>query len=289
VPTTLTGQGRCAGTCGELIQGFLSDGTPLHVTCPIDRFATVDVQLTPAPVTRLTGFDEASEKMRLACARILSPVSPGAFELAFTHRSELEPGKGMASSTADIVAIARAIADARGIKARSADLARTAAAVERSDGVMYDGVNAVDHLTGRRLKRFGWSPRYRILMCIPPASFSTSSADLDLERRSKSPVDDLLASLEQSSRDRDSRLFSEACSQSALRNQNYRFNPLVERVHPHLQALGADGLCVAHTGTVVGILFAGKDAELRLRTAIPLVRQIMPEQIRLERARAQWS
>lgn len=257
----------------------------MHVTCPIDRFATVDVRLTPARETRLIGFDGNSEKMRSACARTLTLANVGAFELTFTHRSDLERAKGMASSTADIVAIARAVANALDVGVGQADLARTAAAIERSDGVMYDGINAVDHLTGKRLRHFGWCPRYQILMCIPPGSFSTSAADLDLERRSKPPVDDLLASLEQALRNRNGRLFSEACTQSALRNQNYRFNPLVAYLHPCLARIGADGICVGHTGTVVGLLFASPDTKHKLRRAIPLVRQIMPDQVRLESTR----
>lgn len=269
------------------MQGFLGDGTPVHVTCPIDRFATVDVRLTLARETRLIGFDETSEKMRLACARILPRLSSDAFELAFTRHSDLDAAKGMASSTADIVAIARAVADALGVGISPADLARTAAAIERSDGVMYDGVNAVDHLSGTRLGHFGWHPNYRILMCIPPIGFSTSSADLEQERRSKPPMDDLLASMERASAERDGRLFSETCTRSALRNQNYRFNPLVTCMHPHLGSIGADGLCVAHTGTVVGLLFTGGDAERKVGRAIPIIRCVLPDHVRLESTKAQ--
>lgn len=282
---TLTGRGRCAGACGELIQGFLSDGTPVHVSCPIDRYSNVEVRLTPADETRFIGFDESSEKMRLACARVLALATFGSFDVAFTHCSNLQSAKGLASSTADIVAMARAVAAALDFAIGADVLAGLAALIERSDGVMYDGVNAVDHVTGARLHRFDWHPDYAILMCIPPDRFVTSAADLAQERRSKPPVDDLLGALRDACDRKDSRLFSEACTQSAWRNQAYRLNPLLPRLSAHIATLGAQGLCVAHTGTVLGLLFAGPDAVEAAGAAAPAVRRLVSDTVALEIAR----
>ncbi len=264
------------------MQGFLRDGRPFHVTCPIDRFSEVEVCLLPAEARALVGFGPSTEKMRLACERTLIRLGSGPAKITFTRRSDLEPGKGMASSTADIVAMAGAIASALGKSIDGSTLAEIAASIERSDGIMYDGVNAVDHVTGERIKAFAWHPQYTILMCVPPDSFETSRADLAVERQCKPSYDGLLDALDEASRARNSRTFSELCSESARLNQRYRFNPLFALLEKHLQGLGAEGACVGHTGTLVGLLFAGTNAEAMAEVAKVPLRRLLPKEVRIE-------
>lgn len=283
------GSGRSTGSCGELVQGFLRDGAPFHVTCPINRFSEVEVRLSPSKARALVGFGTSTEKMRLACERTLDWLGSGPAEITFTRRSCLEAAKGMASSTADIVATTRAIASALGKSIGSSTVAKIAASIERSDGIMYDGVNAVDQVTGERIKSFDWHPGYTILMCVPPDTFETSGADLAVERQRKPSYDGLLDALEEASRKRNSRTFSELCTESARLNQHYRFNPLFARLEKHLPALGAEGACVGHTGTVLGLLFAGTDAAAKAEFAREPLRRLLLNQVRIEKVRLHTS
>ncbi len=276
------GYGRSSGACGELVQGFLSDGTPFHVTCPINRFSEVEVALTPSEKPVFIGFSAAATKMRRACERTLNFLASCPVEVRFEHRSGLEPGKGMGSSTADIIAMARAVADAFRQSIDSEDLAMIAASIERSDGVMYEGVNAIDHVTGKRLKSFAWHPQYTILMCTPPSRFETSRADLTVERRCKPDLDSLLTLLERASHERDSRLFSDVCSQSARINQRFRPNLLFSILEPHLSTLNAEGTCVAHTGTLVGLLFTGPEAGAKAEAGAKVASALLPKKVKLE-------
>lgn len=278
----LVGYGRSCGTCGELLQGFLSDGTPFHVTCPIDRFSNVEVQITPSEKPLLVGFGASTSKMRQACERSLELLGSGSVKLRFKHRSDLQRGKGMASSSADIVAMARAVFDAFGQGIDSPSLARIASSIERTDGVMYDGVHATNHLTGERIRSLPWHPQYTILMCTPRSSFQTSRADLRVERQCKPDMDDLLNLLERASRERDSRLFAEICSESGRLNQRFRLNPLFSILEPHLPTLGAEGACVAHTGTLVGLLFTGPDAGAKAHAGAEIASALLPTDVKLE-------
>ncbi len=276
------GRGRSFGACGEFVQGFLGDGTPFHVTCPINLFSEVEVRLTHADEFEFIGFRPDTEKMRRACERILEWSGAEPLQVTFTRRSSLESGKGMASSTADIVAISRAVSDALGRDIDSTTLAKVAASIERSDGIMYCGVNAVDHVTGDRIKNFNWYPDYSILMCVPPETFDTANANLNFERRSKPHLDNLLNLLEEAARDRNSRSFSEISTESARLNQRYRFSGIFSLLEKQLVALGAEGACIAHTGTVVGLLFGGADAATKARLAVDPVARLLPHQVRLQ-------
>lgn len=276
------GYGRNVGACGELAQGFLDDGRPFHVTCPIDRYSEVELRLTPAARTAFVGFGDAHERMRMACERLLAAWGCAPFEVALTHRSGLDVAKGMASSTADIAAAAHALGDALGRPIDDAAIARLAGSIERSDGVMYDGLNVVDHVTGDRISKLSWCPRFAILMGIPPATYATSSACLHEERRSKPDTASLLRLLEIACAERDAGLFAQACTRSAELNERYRPNPLFHRLEPHLAELGAAGACVAHTGTVAGLLFSGTDARRRALAAVDRVGALLPPDVRLE-------
>jgi L-threonine kinase len=276
------GYGRSPGACGELVQGFLSDGTPFHVTCPIDRFSEVEVRLAPSEKPLLIGFGSSTSKMRRACELTLGLLGCGPVEVRFKHRSALERSKGMASSTADVVAMARAVSDALGQSINAKELASIAASVERSDGVMYEGVHAVNHVTGKRIASFDWYPSYTILMCTPRSVFHTSRADLAVERRSKPNLDPLLNLMKQASDDRDIRLFSDICSESARLNQRYLPNPLFSILEPQLATLGAEGACVAHTGTLVGLLFAGGDAGMKAKAGAEIASALLPQKVKFE-------
>jgi hypothetical protein len=50
------GRGTAPGTCGEFAQGILSDGTPFHVTCPINKSATVVASLRDAKTLKILGL-----------------------------------------------------------------------------------------------------------------------------------------------------------------------------------------------------------------------------------------
>lgn len=277
-----TGYGRNVGACGELAQGFLDDGTPFHVTCPIDRYSEVALRLTPAARTVFVGFGEARERMRIACERLLAAWGCAPFEVALTHRSGLDVAKGMASSTADIAATARALGDALGRPIDDAAIARLAGSIERSDGVTYDGLNVVDHMTGDRIAKLAWCPRFTILMCIPPTTFATDSAYIDEERRAKHGAESILPMLEHACAERDAGLFAQGCTRSAELNERYRPNPLFHRLEPHLRDLGAAGICVAHTGTVAGLLFPGVEARRHALAAMVPVGALLPHDVRLE-------
>ena len=60
-PNNLIGIGEQFGTCGELVQGFLSNNEPFHVTCPINKITSVKAYLrknTSTKIAPLKGFDK---------------------------------------------------------------------------------------------------------------------------------------------------------------------------------------------------------------------------------------
>ncbi len=84
-------------------------------------------------------------------------------EGSLTIQSALPIGKGMASSSADMVASLRAVAAFYHRRLEPPDIAQLCCAIEPTDGIMFHGVVAFDPRRGRLLERLGPYPRITII------------------------------------------------------------------------------------------------------------------------------
>ena len=143
---------RAPGTCGEWIQTYdrLTDRECL-VSLPINRYNdmilsygcgenTDDWVKTLLPKSR-KALDLISEHLSLSEAD-LKPlkITPGTRELAV--------GKGMASSTADLMGIMKGVAYIYGKPLSSELLLKLCCQIEPTDSLMFEGWALIDHLQG---------------------------------------------------------------------------------------------------------------------------------------------
>lgn len=247
------------GTCGEIVQGFTSEDVPFHVTCPISKTATVTVTARPAPEFTITQIEPGLSKLAQALRRTASLLELEPLEIRVEHWSDLDIGKGMGSSTADIVAASRALAAIADMTLSPAQLAQIATSIESSDGSMYPGIVAFNQKTGDVLEEFSWWPQFVILMVTPPQIFNTESANFSGKHRYGLEFDEILSSLHKAAVKRDASAFAEAATRSASINQQFVPNPYHALLEDRLNDFGAAGINVGHTGTVLGLIFDTSD------------------------------
>ncbi|MHB1652033.1 MAG: GHMP family kinase ATP-binding protein [Desulfitobacteriaceae bacterium] len=144
-----TGWARCPGTCGEWVQGA-KFGVPFLVDCPIDRYSEAIVEITAPGWEIPSGKEKVGRALTLLCSENGIPQ-----EGKVSFVTELPIGKGMASSTADIVAAAAALWAAHGVSPESEALARLALRIEPSDSVMFPGITEISHVQGSYYKFLG--------------------------------------------------------------------------------------------------------------------------------------
>jgi L-threonine kinase len=248
-----------AGTCGELVQGFTAQGVPFHVTCPITKTATVTVTARPAPEFTITQIDPGLSKLARSLRQTAGLLELEPLEVRVEHWSDLDIGKGMGSSTADIVAAARALAAIAGRDLSPGQLAGIATSIESSDGSMYPGLVAFNQKTGEVLEQFTWWPQFVILMITPPQVYNTESADFTGKQKSGAQFDEILDSLRAAALRRDTSAFADAATLSASINQRFVPNSYHALLEDRLADFGALGINVGHTGTVLGLLFDAAD------------------------------
>jgi L-threonine kinase len=254
------GRGTAPGTCGEFVQGVLSSGKPFHVTCPINKSATVVASLRSAKAFDVLGLGGHHRKLELAIQRTAELLDLGTVEVTVRHWSDLDIGKGMGSSTADVLAGVRAIANAADESLTPEVQGRLAAMVESSDGSMYPGIAAVNHKTCQLIQAWDWYPEFVIVMLVPKNSVDTASIPFVGQERLAKDYDDLFLKMDRAIQRRSIGEFAEQSTRSAVLNDEFLLNPYSRNLVSRLKEFDALGLSVGHTGTVCGLLFANTDA-----------------------------
>ena len=252
---TMKASAAAPGTCGELCQGLV-DGVVCMVTCPIDMYSVATVELFPSD-GEVSGPAD-SPKTRRAVRATLDYLQEDALAASLSLDSSLPRGKGMASSTADVAAAIVATASALGRELAPERISEIALGVEPSDGIMFPGIALVDHRAGRVARTLGPPPPMRILVLDFGGALDTVEFNRvdrkDILKRTESDTARAVCLIEEGIKCRDIARIGKGATLSAIANQQVLFKPGLEAALELSQSVGALGMNVAHSGTVIGIL-----------------------------------
>lgn len=234
-------------TAGELVQVCAND-LDVHITAPINVFNRYSLTAT-------RGSRTLGQKAHAAATRCL----------ALSH-SELQPtplfvkregvvGAGMGTSTADTIAAALTHAKLTGLDLQRHQLIRLVSSVERSDGIFHDGVCLVQQGPGRLLKRLP-APNWRLVLLVPRMRLATECAR-PYRKRFRNAYVDILSTVcaDVSDGDLIDCINLSASINAAARDYEFYFD-----VRRRARALGADGVGIAHTGSLVFLVYRDSEA-----------------------------
>lgn len=269
------GFGRVNGHHGEILQGvFPDDAGRLHrglVTLPCNIVSSTAV-FRPAGGPLVTVPDDkrkAADAARLALD-VLGLHDQGGH---LTVESDIPVGLGMGSSTADVVAAIRAVADAHGVLLGADEVARLAVRAETaSDSIMHGDLAVLfAQREGVVLEHLG--------PALPPLEVlsvdTAPGSPIDTLKQPAAVYDDwdvrafrpLRGMLRRAIRTGDAALVGRAATASARISQRHLPKPGFEDIQAIATAAGALGVQVAHSGTVVGLLFDPRDSATARRVA----------------------
>ncbi len=247
---------RSPGSCGEFIQGSLG-GTPFLLTCPVNRYshALADVQHP----FRHNHFP-LQAKARKARELTLALLGMEEENTPIYVRSDIPQGKGMASSSADIGAVAMATALLKGRELTLTELEKISLAIEPSDATFYPGVVLFDYLKGNLSKQMGVCPPMKIVIfdeggSVDTVAFNNRVELPDLIREKEGLIEEALHLFELGINSKDVDLIGRASTISSFANQRILPKPDLYGVHEIGQYYGSSGTIIAHSGTIMGLIF----------------------------------
>ena len=250
------GIGECYGTFGELIQGIIHN-KPFLIPLPIQLKSRAIFQPNQKLSTDEIMGDHTKLKAITACKHFLRQfhVPYGGY---IRIDSNIPVGKGMASSTADIVAVIRAAASSFQNMITPELISRISASIEPTDGLMYEETVAFDYIHGKKIERFERLPAMVIVGIDTGGVVST--VQFNQKHKSFSIKEKIL--FEEAYHFVKTGIYKqnidsiyEATKISAEINQRFLPKPFF-RDFKQLAEQYQCGLVVAHSGTMIGLLFS---------------------------------
>lgn len=244
----------CPASCGELLQGWILGGEKL-VSCPINWYSFVSVEEgAPLKLER--------PRMRQMLERVLEhlDIAPDATRiLRIEYQSTIPVGKGLASSTADIAAVAQATARFYGHELSPDTLAKLCVTVEPTDSTLFPSLTLFDHQTAQTQIALDWSPELQLLILESPDVILTEDFHKRDRRGALLARESVLAEawrlLTAACEHRDPGLLGEAATLSTLASQDLLPKHGFRELSALVEKGAIYGLNVAHSGSVVGLIY----------------------------------
>ena len=255
-----SGRAEAIGHAGEVLQGAVRLGDtvePFLVTLPAPLFrSTAVVRAASAWSVHPAWKTKALRAAQLACETWHQP-SP----LEIFIDSEIPVARGCGSSTADCVAVIRAVADilCRPVSnnlsheiARLAHLSETA-----SDSTMFDCEPlAFLPRRGEVLRRFNFDWPAMHVTVVDLGGPAVDTINCPMPTYSEDERNEFASLLDELSCEQTVERIGRIASRSAMIHQRHRPHPAFDQLHKTAMKGGAFGVALAHSGTVAAVLSA---------------------------------
>ena len=246
---------RAPGVCGELAQGVI-EGIHFLVTCPVDFYSRVKVDIySDGPGVEAP---EDCDKAAAAVRRTLFHLKNAKVRAKLTINNPIPRGKGMASSSADLAAAIAATGLALGEEISPYQIAQIALSIEPTDGIMIPGVALFDHRAGIIRESLGPPPPMEIVALDLGGTVDTVQFNMVDRFQRWQSVDEqtgeALRLLRQGIEEQDPALVGRGASISAEASQTVLAKPRLAEVKEFAESVGAVGVNVGHSGTIMGVL-----------------------------------
>ncbi|MFF2026839.1 kinase [Streptomyces sp. NPDC058171] len=253
---TATGVSAAFGTFGELLQGVLpgADGDFL-VTLPVARWAMARFELLPENREVVVWPPHKKKALRLATMIMEDEGRPSGSVLKID--STLPEGKGLASSSADLVATARAVANALDVPMPPRRIESYLVGIEPTDGVLYPAVVAYHHRSVRLRQRLGSLPSMAVVSIDEGGAVDTvafNAIPKPFTAADKREYARLLDRVAGAVARRDLAEVGRVATASARMNQALRHKWSLDAMIGICDTVGGLGVAVGHSGTTLGVL-----------------------------------
>lgn len=250
------------GAFGELLQGILPNEKHFLITLPINLKSKA--YFKPNYSNQFTVKPNHKEKVK-CFANLLAEYHKVPIGGDISIESEIPIGKGLSSSTADIVATYRSISKIFNVTYPVEHIEQLICQIEPSDGLLYDGVVAYYHREVSLLKKFDYYPDL-IIIAMDEGGIVDTVQYNQIKRNpsiaEKYEFKELLSQCMDAIETQDLKTIGNISTRSAELNQKYNYKPSFKDILEINYKIDGLGVICAHSGTYMGILLNKLDLEL---------------------------
>jgi L-threonine kinase len=258
------------GACGELFQGTL-DGIPCLVSCPINLYSEVEVCVKAGEGQTDTPME--MPKTHSAIELFLAQQKITDVKVTIRRVSCLPLARGYASSTADILAAIYGLAALLDLSISPEAATRLAIQVEPTDSLAWKELTLLAHRDGQLMRPICLPADLCVLVLDWGGEIDTLSfnrLDHSAALRELAAVHaDAYAQLQEGLLNSDRERIGRAATLSAHAHQQILQKDCLEPVIKLAERFKAYGVCVAHSGTIMGILLEPGEAPAVVESLIP--------------------
>ncbi|NEZ46981.1 kinase [Clostridium niameyense] len=241
------------GSFGEILQGTLGEKS-LLVSTPINLYTNIRI---------FESYKGKKTKTNIKVNKFMEILLLNWGYKEFIKnihieiKSEIPRGKGLASSTADICAVYKALTNMFKKPYSEKELILNSVKVEPTDSIIFDKFTLFDYKTGKFKEELGNYIKFYILVFQGNKIINT----IEFNKRDLPPmesIEDLIPKLRQSILKSDLRGIGEISTESIKRNftrLNYDYFDLVSKYKNETNGLGIVG---CHSGDALGIIYDNK-------------------------------
>ncbi|SDZ01056.1 GHMP family kinase ATP-binding protein [Tindallia californiensis] len=252
----------CPGSCGEWMQGWMQGGEKL-ISYAIDRFSRVRLEETGNGLEDHQWLKRHRPRAFQMMGLIFEEVKASekdrrSFRLKL--ESPLPLAKGMASSTADLAAVADGVARWFGMNLTPEKLTELCVQLEPTDSIIHPKTCLMDPLTGEVSVYFEQEPPPLELLILEGkkgiATASSRKPDHFEKRKAyEKEMEKALTLFQKGIREKNPSLLAKAAWISAMGNEAFYPQPGLREIRDLALESGGLGLNVSHSGSTLGLLF----------------------------------
>ncbi|MEK9133625.1 MAG: hypothetical protein AAB333_02090 [Pseudomonadota bacterium] len=256
------GRGSCPGSFGELLQGVLPERGKFLVNLKIKNTSRVTLTLSAPRYSEkkearfaesYRRYPKSYKVIRNICTD-LGNHSDCYLEI----ESDIPVGKGLSSSTADMVAGIQALASALSVVMKPDYIGRMLTEIEPNDGLQHEGTGIYHHTAGALIAQFPYIPPLKILGIDLGGTIDTVQFNQQAVEWSEPETrcyQDLLQEMQDALGRQDLPALCRIATESARLWQKVNPKRELDDVLALMGETGALGVVNAHSGTYLGLLY----------------------------------
>lgn len=274
------GYGKSFSSFGEIVQGRTSDGEDFLVTLPVDLWSICELVCTPIRGPLVIECDLPKSRATVEWALEELGLTHG-FHINVRIQSNIPVGKGLSSSTADMLAALRALQEVFGFLYTNQYISKLFRRIEPHDALQYNNCVVYNHREGRLLFDLQYIPSFSVISVDNGGILDTVAYNRNKVFRPNdlSSFDclrtDLIAAFNQA----DDVAIARCATRSAELHAAMTHNEFLKTCLSFAQSFDALGVQATHSGTCTGFLFSGTMRSDQIASIAEQLRQLTGKEV----------